>query len=60
MPSKKIRFYKLEVFLLLVILIFNLTGCSTLKGIGNGAVEGFKEDWQVLKKWDESFKENWW
>lgn len=37
-----------------------LLGCETIKGAGQGAVEGAKKDWQALKKADDWLKKNAW
>lgn len=64
MSAKNISFSKVWVILVSLIFMVSLAGCSTLKGIGKGIVEGasegFKEDWQVLKNWDNKFRENFW
>ena len=41
-------------------LILFVQGCSTLKGAGKGAGEGFKKDWKALGKVDEWMREKLW
>lgn len=35
-------------------------GCGTIKGIGQGASEGAKKDWQGIKKADDWVRKNLW
>jgi len=60
MTIKNIWFCKVCAILFLAVFLVNLAGCSTLKGMAKGAAEGFQEDWQAIKNWDNKFKENWW
>lgn len=67
MSAKNISFSKVWLILFSLIFMVSLASCSTLKGVGRGIVEtcrgtkeGFKEDWQVLKNWDNKFRENFW
>ncbi|MFH1201436.1 MAG: hypothetical protein V1674_00910 [Candidatus Omnitrophota bacterium] len=53
-------FLRICSILFFAIFLVNISGCSTIKGVAKGFSEGIKEDWQVMKKWDENFRENWW
>jgi len=37
-----------------------VSGCNTVKGIGEGASAGMKKDWQAMEKVDDKFQENYW
>jgi len=52
--------YKVILLVLLVIAGFTFSGCNTLKGAGQGVVEGAKKDWEAIKKWDKEFREKYW
>ncbi len=53
--------YKKGVLVLALLLgsVF-VYGCETIKGIGQGAAEGAKKDWQALKKADNWVQKNLW
>lgn len=45
---------------LLLLFSFLWAGCNTIKGATKGAAEGVKEDWKVLEKADQWFREHYW
>lgn len=53
--------YKRSVLLPVLLLGFVfIYGCETIKGMGSGAGEGAKKDWQVLIKADDWVRKNLW
>lgn len=51
---------KIILFTVCVVLLIGASGCNTIKGAGEGAADGFKKDWQAMKKIDDKFQENYW
>ncbi len=48
--------HRLILGLIGIAFFLSISGCNTLKGMG----QGMKEDYQSLKKVDEKFQEDYW
>ena len=54
-------FMRSRAFILVVLgSMLLLQGCSSLKGATKGFREGWKDDWEAIKKTDVWIKENMW